>query len=224
MTFAIISFGVALLFLGVFLVFSLVSYFDQNKKKYDFRNCFPYEINNYTITRDNVFGRIALIVSAVAIIFFYVTYPMELKGYHLGLAVFVAVLGVVGAVAMLLIIFVPFLNLKLHLATDVVLFASTFMLNIGIAFLALWELRDNTVTAVNILKTIAGVIALILSIFLIILVMNSKMKDWTKLEEHASEDGTVTYDRPRWFVLAYTEWIYILALFMDLLLLILIKN
>lgn len=217
-----ISFGVALIFLGVFLVFSLISYFDQNKKKYDFRNCFPNELNNYTVTRDNIFGRISLIISAVAIIFFYTTYPLDLTSYHFGLAVFASVMGIISAVAMVLIVFVPFLNLKLHLVSDIVLFSSTFMLNIGIAFLALWELRDNT-ASINILKTISGVIAFILSLFLIILVMNSKMKEWSKLNEKTSEDGTITHERPRWFVLAYTEWIFILTLFVDLLLLVLIR-
>lgn len=222
MTFSVISFGVALIFLGVFLVFSLISYYEQNKKKYDFRNCFPYEINNYTVTRDNIFGRISLIISAIAIVFFYTTYPLGLTSYHFGLAVFVSILGIISVVSMLLIVFVPFLNLKLHLGSDIVFFSSTFMLNIGIAFLSLWELRDNTVS-VNILKTIIGVIALIIAVFLIILVMNSKMKEFSKLKENTSDDGTVTYERPRWFVLAYTEWIYILALFVDLLLLILIR-
>lgn len=219
MTLSIFSFVLSIIFIALFFVFSLVSYFDANKKKFNFRNSFPHEINNYRLTRDNVYGKISFVVSIISLLFFFSTYPIGLTGYHFGLAMYVALAGIMGALAMAIVVFVPFTNLKFRLIGDVTLFTSVFALNVGIGFFALWDLRDKTID-INLLKVSIGIIALLIGIALIAFVANPKMKKWNKLEEKKSADGTISYDRPKWVILAYTEWIYLVAIFIDALLLV----
>ncbi|MDY0177654.1 MAG: sodium/proton-translocating pyrophosphatase [Erysipelotrichia bacterium] len=218
----IASFVLATIFIALFLVFSLISYFDYHKKKFDFKNTFPYEINDYKITRENIYGKISFGVSLLALIFFYATYSLGLTNYHFGMAIFIGLMGIIGLLASAIIFFASFNNLKLHLAGDVLLFSSGIALNAGISFYTLWDLRDRTIP-INILKIVIGAIVLLIMVVLILLVINPKMKEWNKLEEKTSEDGTVSYERPKRIILAYVEWLYFLILFIDALLLVTIS-
>lgn len=50
-----------------------------------------------------------------------------------------------------------------------------------------------------------------LALFVLIIAVNPKLKEWTKLEKVKLPDGTVGYDRPQVFVLALSEWVLILT-------------
>jgi len=215
------SFILSIVFLGLFLLFSLIAFFDQNKKKYDFKNCFPYEINKYKLTRENVFGRVALILSALMVIYFLCCYPIGKTGYEFGVSIFMAVTGILAAISMVFIIFTPIQNLKNHLIFDILLFVGVLALTFSLGFYSLWPLKES-LTNIDVKRTLVGVTAIFIVIGLVALVFNPKMKEWAQLKEKVEEDGTVTYERPKWFVLAYTEWIFIALIYIDILLLLII--
>lgn len=54
-------------------------------------------------------------------------------------------------------------------------------------------------------------IFIMIALFILILAVNPKLKDWTKLEKVKLPDGTIGYDRPKVFILALSEWLIILS-------------
>lgn len=50
-----------------------------------------------------------------------------------------------------------------------------------------------------------------ITLFTLIIVINPKLKEWTKLEKVKLPDGSLGYDRPKVFILALSEWVVILA-------------
>ncbi len=77
-------------------------------------------------------------------------------------------------------------------------------------------------------RNLRDVFSLIVTIFLflglfasVLLLINPKLKDWAKLEKSVSEDGSVSYCRPKRFVLPYSEWVlYFVAILNNLIALI----
>lgn len=59
--------------------------------------------------------------------------------------------------------------------------------------------------------TMAFLIAL--ALFDVIVAVNPKLKEWTKLEQMKLPDGTIGYDRPKIFPLAFSEWLIIFSIF-----------
>lgn len=65
------------------------------------------------------------------------------------------------------------------------------------------------------LSIVCLVLAALLAIFDILIVFNPKLSNWAKLEQIQNQDGTVSYDRPKIFPLALSEWLMILSLFLS---------
>ena len=47
-------------------------------------------------------------------------------------------------------------------------------------------------------------------IALLIIMINPKLRDWARLEKQVNGDGTISYRRPKVFILALSEWLTIL--------------
>lgn len=47
----------------------------------------------------------------------------------------------------------------------------------------------------------------LISLSSVILILNPKIRDWSKLEKKKNDDGSVSYARPKRFVLPYSEWL-----------------
>lgn len=54
---------------------------------------------------------------------------------------------------------------------------------------------------------------IVIALFDVMIVLNPKLKDWTKLDKVKLTDGSIGYDRPKVFILAASEWIVILLTF-----------
>ena len=53
------------------------------------------------------------------------------------------------------------------------------------------------------------------ALFDLFVAFNPKLKDWTKLEKITNPDGSISYDRPKIFPLAFSEWLIIFSLFLS---------
>jgi hypothetical protein len=51
-----------------------------------------------------------------------------------------------------------------------------------------------------------AIILFILALFAAFLLLNPGLKKWDKMDKVAKADGTISYVRPKRFVLAYSEW------------------
>ena len=56
---------------------------------------------------------------------------------------------------------------------------------------------------------------IVAALFDLFIAFNPKLKDWTKLEKLINSDGSISYDRPKIFPLALSEWLIIFSLFIS---------
>jgi hypothetical protein len=212
----LVSFILSIVLIAIFFLFSLLSYKEENNKKYDFRCMFPYELNSYKNTKDNIFGKISLVLSLVLICYFFIAIPSYGRSnfeIQIPLALF-ATLSIISSISLF---FIPFKFLKLHLVLDIILFVSLVSLTLSLSFYGLEFVKSLGASEEYITFGIIIVsVCLVLLIPLLILIFNPKLKNWSKLVEIKNDDGTFTYNRPKWFTLAYTEWIFIAYLFLDM--------
>ena len=192
----------SIIFFGLFLYLSSINYKKRFSNKYNIKNMFPYEFNFESSFKDNLYGNIALIISALTSLLFFV---FACRGTTNGAVIFLLISG---ALASALYPFVAFVNvkyLKLHLAVDIIYFLAVFMTlcSSGIVAFAYYRAWDDLDPVCLTFFIIAMVFALV---FFVIL-LNPRLTTWAKLNEEKQPDGTVIYVRPKYFPLAFTEWL-----------------
>lgn len=204
------------LFLGSFLLFiigtmiSVFNYKNRFNMKYNFRNTFPYELNYKGTFKDNLFGNVLLCISAVAMIVFFIFFD---RFKNNGFLIFTMIGGIIAAVDFIVLIFMPLNILKGHLFAVVVLFAIALLSTASTAAGNFFRLYDDK-TKFNYLA--AGLIATLLCIFAVVITLNPKLKYWAQLSPEPNKDGTKSYKRPKYFVLAYSEWVLIAIIYLNM--------
>lgn len=187
------------LFLVGFVVFSRINYKNRFKESYDLRNHFPYELNFEGRYGENLFGNICATIMGVCSVLFYVFFePNFGDGYYL----FTRIAGILYSISISFMIFVPMKMLKTHLLYTVIVIVFSFLSSFSIALNAM-----NTFTRTHYnLLLIPLIFSVVICLFVMALIINPRINKWAKLEEVIEKDGTKTYKRPKWFVLAFTEW------------------
>ncbi len=209
--------GIGSVFLFIcFLLFSCFNYKNKFKADYDFRNHFPYELNYNLKFTDNFLGNLCLVLSLLSSIFFFVFFNQD---HSNGLLIFSLVSGIMVAIDIGAMIFVPLKYLRSHMALDVFLFAFTFMIPCAGAVSGLFAYNNDHTKIATLVITI---LLFALTLFLFVIIMNPKLSKWTKMDSVTSEDGTISYVRPKFFVLAFSEWILIFSYFVSQILLLLL--
>ena len=206
--FSIIIFGAAFIFFffGVFL--SIRNYEFTYKSKYSLLNSFPFEVNYGGNFFDNLFGNVALVLSFIFLIVFYATFD----GSHSnGMAIFALISGILLSVFSAFIFFVPFKNLKTHIALSTFSFAFSFTLAASIFLLNMFYYEQND----NILNLVAAIIEGIVGLVILASVLNPKLSLRIEGREETLPNGEVKITRPKLIPYALTEWIIVFTLFID---------
>ena len=167
---------------------------------YDLRNHFPYELNFESKFKDNLFGNVCISVSTVLSILFFIFFDeTHLNGFLL----FAMIAGIVNSLIILSLVFVPLKLLKAHLILVTV--------NIALSFLVPFSLAMAASFSYSSYKEVGQLVFIILPalicIFIFILIMNPKLTKWALLDKKTNPDGSVSYVRPKIFILAFTEWL-----------------
>lgn len=191
--------------------FTLMIFFNAfNAKKHDpnfsFRNYFPYEYFNKL---SKIFAFI-FVISLFASLSTILPYSVDLGNNFILLIVITFVIGLSG-VTSFVNMSLPLKYMKEHMIVSTIQMASSF-LSIALATVRLFlaysiESRFNQGT----LYLCFGVLGAILSILMLVVIFNPKLKDWTKLDV-INVNGEKTYSRPKFVSLAYSEWISLLIL------------
>lgn len=211
-------------FIG-YLVFSLLNYKAKTKEDYNFKNMFMYELNIDNNFKNNIFGNICLILSlfcgAVSLCF---VERLSTNGY----LILSVVGGIIAFIATGVMANLPLLYLKGHILSSTFSFIFTFANSIGILLYNAFWLYEAPVaydksSAIYIIHVICLILSIISSLAVFFLFMNPKLTSWGKLEEVRNTDGTKGYVRPKWFVLAFSEWMNTFVLYFNLLLIILVN-
>lgn len=194
----VISFGLMILF----------SYL-KGRKKYDgfsFANHFPYEC----------FSNIAKIFSIIFIISLFASlgtilpFVGDLKENSILPIVITFVIGVSG-IFMLIVFYLPLKYQREHLICSTLLMSGAF-LSVALAvvrqFVAYSMLNRFNEGGYHLALGIVGVLFIVL---MAVVIFNPKLKQWALLDEHIQGEEKY-YTRPKFFPLAYSEWISMLVI------------
>ena len=208
----------SIIFFLCYLFFSFANFKTHEHKDYRIQNMFPYELNFGETFKSNIIGNICLIIactlgaSSLAFI-----EKLDQNGY----LIFALISGVLSMVGAILMCFVPLRFLKEHMFFDVVAFIFSLMFSLSLFLYCFFEVYEAP-SGVNFLsfKYILIIVSLIISVLTMltsfIVIMNPKLTRWGNLKEEIKEDGTKVYIRPKWFVLAFSEWLILILIFVNL--------
>lgn len=209
-------FGGAIIFFVGYILFSITNYKKRFKNQYDLRNCFPYELNYESKFADNLFGNLSLIMSmafSLALFAFGLSY-FKTNGYLL----VVMISGALYSIFVALINFIPLKFLRVHLIFTIILFIVAFLTPGSAGLTAFNIYQQNSEIYPIVVMSFAALVAL----FVFGLIMNPKLSLNIKMNVATDENGNEYYVRPKFIVIALTEWILIFGLIISELLYLLV--
>lgn len=193
-----------LVLLGILLFVALPrSYQKQFGEKYDFKRSFPFEML-YAKNEYLPFGR-AIIVSNFVIGFIASAFFLASTSLYPSFVSMAIVCFIAGAVSSLLGMATTLIRADIQIKAHVLAF-SLFGVT-SVAFDAM-----NLIAyfhMVDILPALAYIfigLTIALGLAKLILMLNPKLSNWSRLESSVDEQGVVTHSRPKVFVIAFTEW------------------
>ena len=214
---ALASLCASVFFFVCFLLFSCFNYKAKFRSNYDIRNHFPYELNYELRFADNLFGNIALVLSLIGSVFFFIFFSPDKSN---GLLIFTLISGVIVAFDVGLIIFVPIKYLRAHMALDVFLFTFGFLIPCAGGVAGLLAYNSDA----KLPHLVMAILLLIDAFIQFIVIMNPKLTRMNKMSQVTSDDGTITYIRPKYYVLAFSEWLLIFIYFISQILLMILLS
>lgn len=195
-----------IVFFAFFIIYGLQSFKKENKTKFNFKNMFPFEL--YLSKRNNVVYLILLIVYSsisftcfIPLIYLCLTY--ESGNTFMWLIVVIDLLFVIAQTAFIALNIVSASYVKPHAILSTCFFSFS-LLTTAILSVALYDLYQLTLANYYIVLMVVGIIVALCDAVIII---NPKLKYWAKLEKVINEDGSISYVRPKHFVLAISQWL-----------------
>lgn len=188
-------------FLG-FLFFSKTNYNRRFKTKYDLRNTFPYELNYEATFKDNFAGNVCYVLMCIINVGIY---ALSMDTLVQGTLAFNLVGAIITTISLILVLFVPLKLLKTHLLCSTALIIGVFL---SFAAIGYTSLDFYNILSYDIFL-ITCILGFAFAIFMVGLIMNPKLTTWAKAEK-VEVDGQVIYKRPKYIVLAFSEWLSII--------------
>lgn len=206
----------SILFFIIYFVLSCVNYRRRFNEQYDVRNHFPYEFNYEGRFSDNLLGNIALILCGAFSIasFIFAGAQMHLNG----LLISAVGAGTLLSVLLVIINFVPLKTMKAHLLFLVLLFVSAFATPtlLGFTFFEHYQIYQDAISLVLFIVSIA------VGGFIFIMIMNPKLSFRITMQKATDEKGNEYFVRPKFIVVAFSEWLILFSLLLTQLILIIL--
>jgi hypothetical protein len=194
---------------GVFLVLLLgPKGYEREKEPYSFLRYFPYELYGDSRGAFRVFARIgeafALLADGALPLFLLLAYHNTLAGevpsYLTGLMIFTTLF----ILSYFLMSLIPASAEKAQLS---LFFSSAALSTLSFTMEGLLLIiLIRSVSGKELLYIVVGIL-FALALATIVLPLNPKMKHWAELEKVSESDGTLSFRRPRFFILAFSEWL-----------------
>lgn len=211
--------GIILISVAIISIVSCLIYSLNNQKvkgiKYSFLNEFPNELKvktkNSRITNILLFTFISVSI-ALAIVLPLRINDIELDPTLKYVTIFGVVTFILGALFFALINIVPPVFILMHTRIFLIMVTSLMLSNtiFGIvSFFSFYLLG-------NIKYLITLVIFAICALSLIVIMLNPKLITWTKLEKKKSVSDEIVYVRPKILSLAFSEWLSIIFLLLEI--------
>jgi hypothetical protein len=195
--------------LGVFLILFLGPKGAENPNdSFSFLNHFPYELYGDSRGPFRLFSRIGealtLLAEVALPLLLLLSYRTSLGGnvpsYVTGLMIF----AILFALSYLLMSIIPASNEKAHLS---LFFSSAALSTLSFTMDGLFLMvLIKSASGKELLYIVVGFL-FALALATIALPFHPKMKHWAELEQVSEKDGTVSFQRPHFFILAFQEWL-----------------
>jgi hypothetical protein len=202
----------SLLFFVLYLFFGFFGK-KQARDKYDFLSYFPYEFFDgsqslYTILA-RVFQNVSNACPLVAIGYFISTIVEDGWG-ALGFPLALALMAFLALLSHLFVSLVPARFPREHTSLFFAEMASSLLTLFmgGLYFFNEYLLGEIALKGLGLGISIG---LFVLAAFLLLALVNPKLSHWADMKKVAQPDGSIKLERPRPFVMAFTEWLGIFA-------------
>ena len=132
--------------------------------------------------------------------------------FNNGYLIFALIAGAITLISLTALIYIPIDNLRLHMLVVALAFIFSLAFSFAVVLAAYFKYKDNN----SISALVSLIISSLVTTFHAIMILNPKLSHWADMEDQKKEDGTIIKVRPKYFVLAYSEWLlfflYLLSL------------
>jgi hypothetical protein len=200
------------------LAFCLVGYFGKKKsqEEFSFRSYFPFELFRQKLSLFQSFTWILLGLTFLSSISSVLYAILGYRNFSWGYSGYLIAIALIYFVFALSFIFLSIVNVyfpKQHLSIFFVAVASS-LLKKGMLCFDFFSINKME-SKLGLL--IPAIVLAVLGLSDLFLILNPRLKDWDRMERVANKDGTVSFQRPKRFVLAYSEWaLFFLNILTDL--------
>ena len=202
MVFTISAFAFSVVIFGLLITVSFLLYKKRNDVDFDIKNSFPFELNYHSEFKENFYTHILLALYTSICCGFYATlFSKNVNGYFL----FILIGGILSSLVIYSLFYIPLLRLKLHIAVDAICFALKLAISGAIIILSYRLIKDNMSWA-NVTSLVIGSIS---TLAIVALMINPRLTLDFRSMEVVKENGEKEYVRPKYVVLALSEWLLI---------------
>lgn len=197
----------------LFLVFYVVSsllYQKKHETKYSCLRMFPYEFNYPTVFKNNLYGNLLLIFSALSIMAFY-----EFASYFGMYSYMTIIISILQTMAIILVVLMPLKYLRTHIVVAILSMIFSMALSAFNLLIALNEMKDATEQLLKTVSIVSMVISGLLTISMLVVILNPRMTFKIYAEKRIDENGNEVLERPKFIAVALSEWWAIFSYFLS---------
>ena len=166
---------------------------------------FPYEFNYPNSFKRNIYGNIAIVLSMVGIIVFYIYKMSNTNSQSITIYVLVA-LSIITAALIGCLLFMPLHFLRTHMIVSTLCMTCAFAMPALNALVGYETFKMAEVDSSKVLSIIAIVIGIILALTMVILLLNPRATYKIYLDKSVDENGNEVMARPKFIPIAFNEW------------------
>ena len=188
---------------SLFILFYFVSSFFYKKRhhsKYHFYQMFPYEFNYPNSFKENVYGNIFFVLSALCVTSFYIVNP--LSSIYRVLAMILAIIATMLFVCLLII---PLRYLRTQMVLSSISMGLAFIIPLVNLFMAFNEMKVN-VDINRALYITSMIISGIIALSMTLLILNPRLTFKIYMDKVNDQEGNEVLKRPNIIFLALNEW------------------
>ena len=192
------------LFVGGYFL-SSAFYYKKHDVKYSFKRMFPYEFNYPNSFKRNIYGNIALVLSMLGVIVFYIYKMSNINSNSITIYVLVA-LSIITAALIGCLLFMPLQFLRTHMIVSTLAMTLSFAMPALNALLGYEAFRIHEVDIAKALSVIAIVVGALLAVVMVIFLFNPRATYKIYLDKSIDKDGNEVMARPKFIPIAFNEW------------------
>ena len=179
----------------------------SQKHAFDVRSEFPFELMD-ALEPSLRMGRIYLIAWAAldTLVSAYLLVSLQAHQYLLVGSMVYAVAVLLRDVAFVFLFWIPAFHFKPHFGAFVSACGLT-VFTAAVAITVCLNVRDYGRDYVQVPTIVFASVFGVLSLAVLCIMLNPKLANWAKLDSTVDESGAVVERRPKYFVLAFSEWL-----------------